>query len=66
MALMCRLIWIYTVHPCHKGVFMVERVQQLNKITDSAYDNITQVTMSVHDPCALLKVTAISAQVCLH
>jgi hypothetical protein len=25
----CQLIWFYTVHPCHKGVNMVEKVKSL-------------------------------------
>jgi hypothetical protein len=24
---MARLIWIYTVHPCHQGIYMKERVK---------------------------------------
>jgi hypothetical protein len=31
MAWMCRLIWIYTVHPCHKGVYMEERDKAKDK-----------------------------------
>jgi hypothetical protein len=40
MARMCLLIWIFTVHPCQKGVYMKERVQKMLELHENEVSSL--------------------------
>jgi hypothetical protein len=47
MTWMCRLTWIYTVHTCHNGLYMEERVKNKycqNFLHLCAYVSLTLVS----------------------